>query len=401
MFRICCLLACWPVFAQAGGFELPAAGQKALGLGGAFVAVCTDATAVYYNPGAMGFDLNQASFSAGGIHSLTRTSFLGLYGSQEDAPDVTMTTFQFFGRYKMGEKTVVGVGAYAPFGYHTKWDDGWEGRYVSRESELKMLSVQPTVCYQLTDRLGIGAGLVYSTGTWSQRQAVPAGNDDGALTLDGSGKAFGFRGGLFFEWTPELTVGLSYRSAQRFKIDDGDYRYASLPSAVAAEYTAAGTYSVSLSLPAALTAGIAYKFTNELLVTAEIAWAHWSSLDSAEYRAADETGFGFVRDYRLENAVTGRVGAQYAFTQAFSLRGGFGYEVTPFNSGHLQPECPDANKILFTVGTGWSLNERFDLDVTIGMENYFERQGTDEASLLTGTYRTIRYVGGLSMHYKF
>jgi hypothetical protein len=37
----------------------------------------------------------------------------------------------------------------------------------------------------------------------------------------------------------------------------------------------------------------------------------------------------------------------------------------------------------------------------VGLENYFERQGNDQWTLLYGTYKTIRYLGGLSVHLAF
>jgi long-chain fatty acid transport protein len=395
------LFACTPLAASAGGFETQAVGQKALGMGGAFSAVAGDASAVYYNPGALGFLESRISLSAGGSYFLSHTSFLGLYDGQVEAPDVSTLRLQGFGAMQVNEKISFGLGLFSPFGYHVRWDDGWEGRYVAQESRLAVYTVSPVVSYKLNEKLGLGAGLLYSFGKWEQRRAVPAGDDDGTLNLEGKGAAIGFKAGLLFALSEDLKAALTYRSAQQFKIDEGEYAYASLPGSVAPDYPVSGSYRTELHLPAAVTAGIAYRFTEELLTTIEIAYTQWSGLDSVEYVSSADSAFGFARQYRLENALSGRVGAQYAFTDAFTLRGGFGYDVSPHNSSHLLPEMPDANKILFTLGAGWRVNGRLSVDATVGLENYFERQGSDQWTLLYGTYKTIRYLGGLSVHLAF
>ena len=40
-------------FSFAGGFQINTQGQKALGMGGAFTGLCSDASTVYFNPGGI------------------------------------------------------------------------------------------------------------------------------------------------------------------------------------------------------------------------------------------------------------------------------------------------------------------------------------------------------------
>jgi long-chain fatty acid transport protein len=256
------------------------------------------------------------------------------------------------------------------------------------------------VAFRISDRFGAGAGLLYSFGSWDQRRAVAAGNDYGELSLSGNGTAVGFMAGLYYAFDEDLHFGLTYRSAQTLGISDGSFGYTALPASLASEYPASGSYDADLKLPSSVTGAVAYRFTDELQTTFELGYAGWSRLDSVAYTSTDSS-FGMTRRFELDDALSGRVGAAYAFSDRFTLRGGFAYGISPFDDSHVMPEVPDANKILFTVGATFTIHETFRVDLGAGMENYFERQGSDSASGLVGTYKTIRYLGGLSLNLSF
>ena len=78
---------------------------------------------------------------------------------------------------------------------------------------LKEFFIQPTVSYQINDKIGIGAGFVYGAGSFSIEKSVPVqdqNGDQGKGTL--SGKANGYNVGVFINGTDQLTVGMTYRS---------------------------------------------------------------------------------------------------------------------------------------------------------------------------------------------
>ncbi len=401
MHKLIMLLLLCPFTGLGGGFEYRLHGQRAGNMAGAFTAVSSDASAIYYNPGAM-VRLEQAfNISAGGYFNSTSSSFLSGFNNQVDAETVSSAMFSFFGSVQVGEKWSGGLGFYSPYGFHFNWGDEWEGRFVAQESELAMSSIQPTVSYALGEKLGAGAGFIYSYGTWDQRRAVPAGNDYGEAMLTGDGTAMGFTVGLFYAFDEDLNFGLTYRSAQTFSMDDGSFSYSSLPASVATEYPAAGAYHADLSLPYSLTAAVAYKFTDELLTTAELTYTGWSALDSVTFSSDSDPAFGHTRIFDLDNSLTGRVGASYDFSEQFTLSGGFAYGISPFDGSHLLPEVPDANKILFTFGATYRITDRFQVNAGAGVENFFERQGEDIGTGLAGTYKTIRYMGGLSLNLAF
>ena len=73
-FAVCLLSAAFT--AQAGGFQVNAQGQKALGMGGAFTAYNKDASSAYYNPAAMVMLDSGRYVSLGASYIMPRTTFL-------------------------------------------------------------------------------------------------------------------------------------------------------------------------------------------------------------------------------------------------------------------------------------------------------------------------------------
>ena len=64
------------ITAKAGGFQINSQGQKALGMGGAFTAYNKDASAVFYNPGALALLDSGRYISLGATYVMPRTTFL-------------------------------------------------------------------------------------------------------------------------------------------------------------------------------------------------------------------------------------------------------------------------------------------------------------------------------------
>ncbi len=370
-------------------------------MSGSFTAVASDATGVFFNPGSLVLLDPDYSISAAGIFAISKSSFLSEFDGNINALNTKRILPQLFGAMRINEQFSAGIGFYSPFSYHTKWDDSWEGRYVSQESDLLIQSIHPVVSYRINEKLGAGAGLIYSFGKWDQTMAVAAGGADGSKQLNGTGTSIGINAGLYFQYSENLQLAATYRMAGNFKIKNGEYSFVSIPSSLSDQFPSSGKYNVQLNLPPTLTLAAAYHFTDELLTTFELNASWWSRLKSAEFISDEDSTFSYTRDFGLENSLSGRVGIQYSFTDEFDVRGGFAYEISPFNSVHLLPEFPDADKIIFSAGASLDLSSNFSADISAGIENFFERQGSDVSASMNGTFKTIRYFAGLSINYNF
>jgi len=151
--------------AFASGFALPEQGAKAVGMGGAFVATADDPSAIYFNPAGMAQQRN-AEFLVGGTAITFSNQFTG-------DPNDPFTSGQS-GRYRahtfvppnayfilpIGGNLTAGVGLMTPFGLRTNWQDPWPGRFISRDANVKVLSVEPALAWQSSSgavAIGVGA----------------------------------------------------------------------------------------------------------------------------------------------------------------------------------------------------------------------------------------------------
>lgn len=390
-----------PFSAIAGGFEINTQGIKGLGMCGAFTAIASDASSVFYNPGAMSF-CEKSSVTLGATISKSTTSFLSPFDGNIKTINEWQPRPHFYANYKINEKLAVGLGYNSIFSYATKWDDSWEGRYIVQEVNLKINFIEPAVSYMINEYVSVGAGYFYGFGSYELRKALPVEGSagEGETNWKGEGKSSGYTVGILFKMNEELSAGLTFRSFQSFKIDDGSAEYTNIPSSTSELYPATATFNTEFSLPAAVSGAASYKFTSKLITTLQVDYNFWSGLDSVHYNFIPES-LSQHSGPQLNNTIAVRAAAQYSFTEEFDLRGGVAYDQSPYSGEHVNPEFPDANKLSFSVGAGYKINENLSADATILMENYFERQAQDFEAKFHGSYKTVNYIFGLGINYNF
>ena len=63
------------------------------------------------------------------------------------------------------DKWAAGVGIYVPFGTVTDYER-LSGRYFGNYSEVRVITVQPTVSYRFSDKLSVGFGPTINPHRW-------------------------------------------------------------------------------------------------------------------------------------------------------------------------------------------------------------------------------------------
>src|SRR5438094_3919004 len=160
------LSALWLSFAgvpgllAAQGFGIYEQGTCAMGRAGTGVAApCPDGSALFFNPaGLAGLKGGHATIGVtlinvdGGFTDdiLQRTS---------DLNDPLIALPQVYVSYAATPKLGIGVGLFAPYGLQTEWPLSFDGRLAGYKNILRSVYIQPTVAYQATPWLSLGAGL--------------------------------------------------------------------------------------------------------------------------------------------------------------------------------------------------------------------------------------------------
>ncbi|WP_192822722.1 OmpP1/FadL family transporter [Rufibacter sp. LB8] len=396
---------------NAGGYQANLQGQKQIGMGHAGTGLALDQSSIFFNPGALAH-LRQNGIQLG-ISALNakiayREPSPGIAQSYTDNP--LSTPFQVYASFGQAESALrFGLGVYTPYGSSVNWGDSWQGRFGLNELTLQAIFVQPTVSYRISDKLGIGAGFVYALGGVNLQRSIPldlANGQEGGLELDGSASGIGFNLGVYFAPSEKISVGLNYRSRVDMKVDEGDVTFR-IPSAapVASNFTAT-QFNAELPMPANITLGVGIKPTDKLTFAFDVQRVEWSAYKALTFEFNGNAGGQGVtsstsaRNY--EDAFIFRGGVQYQASDLLTVRAGAYYDQSPVQDGYLTPETPDADSRGVSVGLTLALTEKIDLDASFLYLNKKER--SDRADLsggVAGTYKSVAYIPGLGVNYKF
>ncbi|PBQ31065.1 long-chain fatty acid transporter [Sphingobacteriaceae bacterium] len=399
------LIFCLPFATSAQGYQVNLQGQVQQGMGGAGTAYMQDAAALFYNPGGASF-LKGNEISIGVSPTIPNGQFLdkntGQTSRTKSPVSFPFAAYALFGA-KDTSKLKFGLAVYTPFGSTVEWENGWIGRFALTRLQLQSIFFQPTVSYRLTSKLGIGAGFVYANGKVNLQKDIPvvdANGNYGHAELDGKANGYGFNAGIYYKPMEKFSVGLTYRSQVNMKIKEGDATF-TVPSSLSSNFPN-GKFKAELPLPSVLTLGLAYDVTSKLALALDINYVGWKAYDTLSFdyetNTASLTDTKSARMYK--NTLAFRLGGQYKITEAFALRLGVAYGITPVQNGYMTPETPDANRINYTIGLGYTIKKRFGVNASF-LFTTLKREDTNLETNMSGTYQTNVCIPGISLFYKF
>ncbi len=356
---------------------------------------------IFFNPGSLAFYEGKFSVSAG-ISGIMSNHIFQKQGTNYQARTENPMGTPFYGYFsaKIKEQFAVGIGVYTPFGSSAKWDEDWNGRYLIQDISLSAIYIQPTVAWKYKDKFGIGAGFVYAIGSVELNKALPY-SDGSKATLEGKAGNFGFNAGVFYKPTEKLSIGVDYRSKVMMELEEGDAAF-SVPSALSGSVPAENTFNAELPLPANLDFGLAYAFNDQLTLAAEVNWVMWSTYESLDFEfteSGDLLNSTNPRNYK--DSWIPRIGGQYKLNDVFTFRAGVYYDPTPTNEEYFTPETVSLNTIAFTLGATITPVEGLDIDISYLELHGLEAEKSYSPANFTGTYKTMTFIPGIGLHYRF
>jgi long-chain fatty acid transport protein len=398
-----------PIVISAQGFQVNLQGQVQQGMGTAGTALIQDGAAVFFNPGGMSF-VKENTVDVGVTGTIAHGQYLdnnnGTIAKTTSPVSTPFTAYGVFGvkdTAKFLSKFKFGMGIYTPFGSTVDWEKGWTGRYALTHLQLKAIFFQPTVSFKICDKLSIGAGFVYATGSVNLQKDIPVVDANGNIShaeLSGKANGIGYNLGIYYKPYKYLSLGLTYRSQVNMKVNSGDATF-TVPASLATNFPN-GKFTASLPLPSVLTLGIGFTPNEKLSFAFDVNYIGWKAYDTLAFDYANNTASladtKSPRNYK--NVVAFRFGGQYKITEAFAVRLGVGYANSPIQSGYVTPETPDASRFLYTAGIGYTVKKKITINASVLYET-LKRTDTNSESKMSGTYQTNVIAPGLSLSYKF
>ncbi|MGE8358970.1 OmpP1/FadL family transporter [Pseudomonas sp.] len=361
-----------------------------------------DATTVFGNPAGMSrLKREQVSGGFAVIHAKTdiddASSAVGPFsaGGSNDGDMVPLVAAPM-GYYvkPLDDNWTFGLGMYVPFGLITDYERGFEGRYYGDRSEVRVITLQPTLSYRFNDHLSIGFGPTINRidGELSSATLNPATptTNDGQVKIRGNDTALGYNIGFLFEVTPQTRFGLTYHSMVDYKLEgDTLIRGSGFGPFDGNEYDA----SLKLKTPESVDVSITHELNDRWTVYAGSTWTRWSRLE--EIRVVNEGvpaplagNFGnIVEEQNWHDTWAHAVGASYKLNKQWTLRAGLAVDQSPVNNVDRSPRIPTGDRKILSLGADWSPNDDMTIDVAYSYLRE-EEVDIDHVSASRGAYRS-------------
>lgn len=407
--------------AYGSGFSLYEQGAKATGMGGAFTATADDPTAIFYNVAGIAQQRKMAFYVGG-----TAINFQNQFTGDPNDPLTSGTT----GRYRahafvppnaylvvpVGSNITFGVGVMTPYGLRTNWEEPWVGRFVSRDANVKLLSVQPSLAWQTSDgRFAIGGGAEYRRSKISLNRNNGAFNpfigqvsDTANAYLSSDWKAkWTWNVGLLFKPSNAFRVGLNYRPGTTVDYT-GSATFTQIPTGtpldvlVKAQLPPNQSISTSINYPALLQGGIATSaIGHNWDLEADVTRTTWSRFQDLSVAFGTTPVLNFTRPQNWHDTWSYRIGANKKASANWDVRFGAVYDENPQPTEGVGPLLPDSDRVGVAFGVGWH-NGPWSIDAT-EFALHFKKRSSDGISSdnFNGTYKTDANLVSVNFGYRF
>jgi long-chain fatty acid transport protein len=414
-----------PTFAPANGLNLNGLGSRAQGMGGAFVGIANDFSAVFWNPaGATGFRKEMFGFY---VADLIPTATYHLESAIPEVPyvDAKTKTSHYLGGlvayYKpLSSKVVIGLGVGTPSGLGTMWD-GEDftpipgGTVYDWSSKVGVVSISPLVAVKLSDIVSVGVTVNLNYGMFSLK--MPAGIvlvgippdplDLGQYEENMNGWGIGATFGVLVTPSEKLGFGLTVRTPSTVSFNGT----ANMPTLPVYHLPGSSNLKRKITWPLWIAGGVSFRPVARLLLSADVHWTRWSKLDriTTEYLESAwetliEAGGMDVRVLDWKDATQLRFGAEFTLNASTVLRAGYYNDPAPGPLATLNVLLPSHTFNAVSIGIGKTIS---DLQLDFGLEYLMGTTRTAVPSLpvipgaMPGTYGMKIVVPTLSVNYKF
>ncbi|MDN4545161.1 MULTISPECIES: OmpP1/FadL family transporter [unclassified Pseudomonas] len=269
------------------------------------------------------------------------------------------------------DQWAVGVGIYAPFGLVTDYENGFAGRYFGTNSEVKVVTIQPTVSYAFNDKVSIGFGPTINRieGTLESDISLHPRFADGNVKIKGDDTALGYNIGILVQATDSTRVGLTYHSKVKYTLEgDTKVNYGFLTNL---RQNPNQKYDASLDVttPESVDFSVTHQLDDQWTLYAGSTWTRWSrlkeiSVENSGVPAGLQPAFGTItEEQNWHDTWAHAIGASYQIDKQWVLRTGFSVDQSPTNNENRSPRIPTGDRKIFSLGAGWSPTDDLTIDV--------------------------------------
>jgi long-chain fatty acid transport protein len=363
--------------ASANGLNLNGFGSRAVAMGGAFVGLADDYSAIFWNPAGIA-QFSETTMGMTGDLIMPSASYelemLGvkLVDAEMESKIYPSGLAGFF--HPISDKFVAGIGVYTPSGLGAKWDGKdfapiTQGMAYKWESYIGVISISPALAYKINEYISVGASLNLNYGFFNiDRHAgtvtIPT-NEPPYSTIFNLGQysesssGWGVSGtlGVLVKPNEMFSFGATVRTPSQVTMSGK----AEIPKLQYIDFPAESDFERDVTSPMWVAGGVAFHPTQNLTFTFDAQYTNWLSLDvlDAEFdnqywQVMMKQSGGSELELNWEDAVQLRFGAEYQLGNVF-LRGGYYRDPAPAPDETMNVLLPSYTFNAFTFGLGYGL----------------------------------------------
>ena len=387
-----CFITILPTMTLASSFQIWEQDGASVGnYHAGYAALAQDASTAFYNPaGITRIKNQQVTFALNGIR--TDFQYKGTVTVPTNFPS-TLGPFQVNGGVftvvpalhyvaPLNDKLGYGFSIDVPFGLKVNYGEQTFMRYAATMSELEVIDISPSLGYQLTELLSVGAGLDYQRVNAELDSVVgfaAPGVFDTQSTNKADGHGYGYHAGVLLQFSPETRLGMSYHSQVQHHLTGTSKFSGPLAAAVNGGNPLIDSENayVNFTLPAYTALSAFHQFSPQLAVMGSIIYTQWYVFNELTLNNIAGVAPGNIPSTKetitmplhYKNTYNLALGANYSITPAIVIKGGLGYDQSPVLNQYRDVRIPDNDHYVVAIGGHYQVTQHVGLDV--GWSHFF------------------------------
>ena len=274
--------------------------------------------------------------------------------------------------HQLSDELWGGFGVFTRYGLGANFPRTWPGRYGNYKAEILSIDFAPQLAWKATDSLSLSIGFSLRYFDIELAQRLDAAGlyglrnyDDPAPSpfdvdqnLHGDDLKPALDLGLQWKITDALTFGAAYHSRIQFKVK-GDAKWDAPPAvrAIAPGAFQNMPFRSRNYNPDKFMAALAWDASDRLTLSGGFTFTTWHLYDDLLIKLDRDMLPGVnelasVKEWHDAWRVS--LGADYALSDAWTLRCGYTWDQSPINGRYADYLVPGDNRDLFAIGLGWT-----------------------------------------------
>lgn len=357
----------------ANGLSLNSIGPRAFGMGGAFIGLANDYSAIYWNPAGLSLlKGNYISLFAADVMPVStfKNSTFGIDTKTKTNHYISPNLMGYVG-FSPSTDLTVGLGVYVPSGLGAEWDGAdlsmlSGSASVEWMSKIAVINISPVVAYKFNENFSLGAAFNVYYGMFDMKRPGGGGQQ---YSEESTGLGFGVTVGALVKINEMISVGASFRTKSTVTMS-GTAKNPAITAVPGLGAPAESDFDRDVAWPMWIGGGIAVKPIENLTFALDAQFSQWSKSEDqfiTEFKdpkwvtaTTPNDGNKFVLNWK--DATQIRFGVEYNLNESVDLRAGFYTDPAPAPDETYNILFPSIDYTAISIGGSYKYNQlKFDL----------------------------------------